>query len=172
MCSFATTQNGVFSISWFTVHGISLSLSFLLVPLWSMGHPWNALFHFSFLITTQSVGLLGWRTSSSQSCYLHRTTQTQNRCWVGFEPTIPVFEQAKTVHVLDRAATVIGCTRNTFLLLLLLCNLCSHTPSLQQAITLLSFLLQHVIYSTSLCSRHISYYCKILIKASVYLSTT
>jgi hypothetical protein len=28
--------------------------------------------------------------------------------WVGFEPTIPAFELAKTVHVLDRAATVIG----------------------------------------------------------------
>jgi hypothetical protein len=27
---------------------------------------------------------------------------------VEFEPTIPVFERAKTVHVLDRAATVIG----------------------------------------------------------------
>jgi hypothetical protein len=27
---------------------------------------------------------------------------------VGFEPTILVFERAKTVHVLDRAATVIG----------------------------------------------------------------
>jgi hypothetical protein len=27
---------------------------------------------------------------------------------VGFEPTIPVFEQAKTVHALDRAAAVIG----------------------------------------------------------------
>jgi hypothetical protein len=26
---------------------------------------------------------------------------------VGFEPTIPVFERAKTVHSLDRAATVI-----------------------------------------------------------------
>jgi hypothetical protein len=25
---------------------------------------------------------------------------------VGFEPTIPAFEQAKTVHALDRAATV------------------------------------------------------------------
>jgi hypothetical protein len=28
--------------------------------------------------------------------------------WVGFEPTIPAFERAKTVHALDRAATVIG----------------------------------------------------------------
>jgi hypothetical protein len=27
---------------------------------------------------------------------------------VGFETTIPVFERAKTVHALDRAATVIG----------------------------------------------------------------
>jgi hypothetical protein len=29
---------------------------------------------------------------------------------VGFEPTIPVFEQVKTVHALERAATVIGAT--------------------------------------------------------------
>jgi hypothetical protein len=28
--------------------------------------------------------------------------------WVGLEPTIPVFERAKTFHALDRAATVIG----------------------------------------------------------------
>jgi hypothetical protein len=27
---------------------------------------------------------------------------------VGFEPTIPVFERAKTVHALDLVATVIG----------------------------------------------------------------
>jgi hypothetical protein len=27
---------------------------------------------------------------------------------VGLEPMIPVFERAKTVHALDRAATVIG----------------------------------------------------------------
>jgi hypothetical protein len=27
---------------------------------------------------------------------------------VGFEPLIPVFERAKTVHALDRAATVTG----------------------------------------------------------------
>jgi hypothetical protein len=27
---------------------------------------------------------------------------------VGFEPTIPVFERAKTIHALERAATVIG----------------------------------------------------------------
>jgi hypothetical protein len=42
------------------------------------------------------------------------TTQTQNKPpqtsipGVGFEPTIPASEGAKTVHALDRAATVIG----------------------------------------------------------------
>jgi hypothetical protein len=29
---------------------------------------------------------------------------------VGFEPTIPVFERAKTVQSLDRAAIVVGVT--------------------------------------------------------------
>jgi hypothetical protein len=36
---------------------------------------------------------------------------------VGFEPTIPVFVRAKTVHVLERAATVTGisiCTVTQF----------------------------------------------------------
>jgi hypothetical protein len=42
---------------------------------------------------------------------------------VGFEPTIPVFERAETVHVLDRAATVNGdfptrTAKNLFLILL------------------------------------------------------
>jgi hypothetical protein len=42
---------------------------------------------------------------------IHRTIQTQNKRTqtsmpgVGFEPTIPAFERAKTVHALDRAAT-------------------------------------------------------------------
>jgi hypothetical protein len=31
---------------------------------------------------------------------------------VGFEPKIPVFERAKTVHASDRKATVIGDTFN------------------------------------------------------------
>jgi hypothetical protein len=46
----------------------------------------------------------------------HRTTQIWNKrtqtsiTRVGFEPTIPVFERAKTFHALDPAATVIGRT--------------------------------------------------------------
>jgi hypothetical protein len=44
----------------------------------------------------------------------YRATQTQNKnihafiTRMGFEPIIPVFERAKTVHSLERAATVIG----------------------------------------------------------------
>jgi hypothetical protein len=44
----------------------------------------------------------------------HRTTQMQNKrtetymARVGFEPTSPVFERAKTVNALDLAANVIG----------------------------------------------------------------
>jgi hypothetical protein len=46
----------------------------------------------------------------------HRTAQTQNKRTqiympkVGFKPTVPVFEGAKTVYALDHAATVIGVT--------------------------------------------------------------
>jgi hypothetical protein len=38
----------------------------------------------------------------------HRIEAQTSMPWVGFEPTIPAFEQAKTVHALDREATVIG----------------------------------------------------------------
>jgi hypothetical protein len=46
-----------------------------------------------------------------------RTAQAQNKCkptskpQVQFEPTTPMFERTKTVHALDRAATVIGVYR-------------------------------------------------------------
>jgi hypothetical protein len=60
---------------------------------------------FQFLILYKSVGLLGRGISPSQGRYLH-TEQHKQRInahtsmpRVGFEPTIPVFERAKTVHV-------------------------------------------------------------------------
>jgi hypothetical protein len=72
---------------------------------------------FSFMIILQTLELLGRVISSSQGLYLntgqhkHRintyTHQTSMPC-VGFEPTIPASERAKTVHVLDRSATVTG----------------------------------------------------------------
>ncbi|PNF28918.1 hypothetical protein B7P43_G01809, partial [Cryptotermes secundus] len=60
---------------------------------------------FSSLILYTAVALLGRGISPSQGRYLH----TGQR--VGYEPTIPVFKRAKTVHVSDRAATVIDHTR-------------------------------------------------------------
>jgi hypothetical protein len=58
----------------------------------------------------------GWPVS--RPLPTNRTAQTQNKCKqiamprVGFEPTTPVLERAKTVHVLDRAAPSIGECRN------------------------------------------------------------
>jgi hypothetical protein len=43
---------------------------------------------------------------------VYKTIKTRNKRtqasmpWVGFEPTIPMFELVKTVHDLDRGATV------------------------------------------------------------------
>jgi hypothetical protein len=62
---------------------------------------------------TQSVGILGRMISPSQFLYLHAEQHKQNKRTqtsmhrVGLEPMIPVFQRAKTVHALDRAATVI-----------------------------------------------------------------
>jgi hypothetical protein len=69
------------------------------------------------MIVLQTVGLLGRVISPSQGLYLnigqhrHRinayTHQTSVIC-VRFEPMIPASERAKTIHALDRAATVTG----------------------------------------------------------------
>jgi hypothetical protein len=63
-----------------------------------------------------TVGRISWTGDQPVARPLptRRTAQTQNKCTqtsmprVGCKPTIPVFEGAKTVHALDRAATVIG----------------------------------------------------------------
>jgi hypothetical protein len=74
--------------------------------------PWPLI---SFLIYTQSVGLLERGISPIlRPLTTRRTTQTQNKrtqismSRVGFEPTTPVFERAKTVRDLERASTVIA----------------------------------------------------------------
>jgi hypothetical protein len=64
---------------------------------------------FSFLIL-YTVGRTPWTSDQPVARPLptHRTTKTQNKRtqtsmpWVGFEPTIPAFERAKTFHALDR----------------------------------------------------------------------
>jgi hypothetical protein len=72
---------------------------------------------FFHLIILQTVRLLGRVIRSSQGLYLNTgqhkyrinayTQQTSMPC-VRFEPTIPASERAKTVHALDRSATVTG----------------------------------------------------------------
>jgi hypothetical protein len=74
--------------------------------------PWPLL---QFLdLFTYSVELLDGGSARRKASTAQRTTQTQNKrtqtfmTWVGFEPTIPEFQRAKTFRALDRAATVIG----------------------------------------------------------------
>jgi hypothetical protein len=50
---------------------IIFTLFFLLLPLWSIGHPSNSLFHFSSLTPRQSVGLFRRGISPLQGRYLH-----------------------------------------------------------------------------------------------------
>jgi hypothetical protein len=63
---------------------------------------------FQFL-NLYTVGRTPWNggISPSQGRYLHTDTQTSIPR-VGFQPMIPVFERAKTVHALVHAVTVIG----------------------------------------------------------------
>jgi hypothetical protein len=83
-------------------------------PTWSIMYPWNASLYFSFLILDSRWNSLDEGSARRKGFYLHTTTQTQNKRTqtsmplVGLEPTIPVSERTKTVHALDRAATVIG----------------------------------------------------------------
>jgi hypothetical protein len=87
----------------------------LSLSLW-LYSPLNLGRFFSFLIL-YTVGRTPWTGDQPVARPLptQRTTQTQNKSTqttmsrMGFEPTIPVFERANTIHALDRAATVIGC---------------------------------------------------------------
>jgi hypothetical protein len=88
--------------------------SIFLLPLWSIGPISQFLDRFTDGRTHSTGGQLVARPLPK-----NRTTQTQNKRihthkhqtsmpWVGFESMIPASERAKTVHVLDRSATVIG----------------------------------------------------------------
>jgi hypothetical protein len=92
--------------------GLISSFFYPSMALQSFIRPWPL---FSFLVL-YTVGSTSWTEDQSVARPLptHRTTQTQNKrkqtsmAGVGFEPRIPAFERAKTVHTLDRAATLIG----------------------------------------------------------------
>jgi hypothetical protein len=87
--------------------------NFLFHCLYSPLGPWPLIF--SFMIILQTVGLLGRVISSTQGLYLNTRQHKHNKhihqtsmpC-VGFEPSIPAPERAKTVHALDLSATVTG----------------------------------------------------------------
>jgi hypothetical protein len=71
---------------------------------------------FSVSSSFYTVGMIPWAGDQPVARPLPspRTAKTQNKRTqtsipqVGFQPTIPVFKQAKTLYALDRAATVIG----------------------------------------------------------------
>jgi hypothetical protein len=71
------------------------------------------LFFSCVIFFTQPVGLLGRMISSSQGRYLPTEQHKENKRTqtsmpqLEFEPTIPGFELAKTVHALDWVATMI-----------------------------------------------------------------
>jgi hypothetical protein len=68
------------------------------------------------ILIPYTVGSTPWTGDQPVATPLptRRTTQPQNKRTqifmprVGFEPTIPAFERAETVHALDREGTVIG----------------------------------------------------------------
>jgi hypothetical protein len=78
-----------------------------------------ALAAFSVSWSFYTVGRTPWTEDQPVARPLpaHRTAQTQHKhtqtsmSWGGFGPKIPVFKRAKTVHALERTATVIGCTK-------------------------------------------------------------
>jgi hypothetical protein len=91
------------------------NIQFLLLLLLWLYSPCGRWPHFQFR-NLYTVGRTPWTSDQAVARPLptQRTTPKQNKRTptsmprVGFEPTIPVFERAKTVHSLDRAATVIA----------------------------------------------------------------
>jgi hypothetical protein len=104
--------NYILRLSQFVAICSPIFFSMLLQPVQGPG-----LLFSSVIILSQSVGLLGRVISPSQGRYLH-TGKHKHRIiaythrismpWVGFEPTIPASEWAKTVHALGCAATMTG----------------------------------------------------------------
>jgi hypothetical protein len=87
---------------------------FSIIALQHFVEPWQLFQFLNLLLYT--VGRTSWTGDQpfARALPTHRTAQIQNNrtqtCIprVEFEPTMSVFERTKTVHALDRAATVIG----------------------------------------------------------------
>jgi hypothetical protein len=98
-----------------SIWGISIYLSACLSVCLSRAYSPRGRWSLFQFLNPYTVGRPPWTGDQPVSRPLptHRTTQTENKrtqtsmTRVGFEPTIPVFQRAKTVHALDRAATAI-----------------------------------------------------------------
>jgi hypothetical protein len=95
---------------------LSVCLSFHLSTPQSIYSPLLGLGRFFSFLISYTVGRSPWTRDQlvARPLSAYRTTQTRNKRTqiampqVGFEPTIPVFGRAKTIHALDLAATVVG----------------------------------------------------------------
>jgi hypothetical protein len=92
-------------IIWLAQYMLLLLLAscILVTPTWSIEHPWNASFHFSFLIEGSRLDSMDEGSARRKDATWHKHEQT-SMPWVGFEPTIPAFGRANTFNALNRAA--------------------------------------------------------------------
>jgi hypothetical protein len=95
--------------------GTALCLSIYLSIYLSLCSPLLGLGRFFNFLILYKVGRNLWTGDqpvamplpANWTAHKHKHTQT-SMPWVGFQPTIPAFERAKTVHALDRKDTGIG----------------------------------------------------------------
>jgi hypothetical protein len=134
-CTVHTAKNTYADYNWSSSSLVCLIFSgfrkeyFIYVNYFNMYFPYNYHKTVSFYMVLQSfgpwwpfcvlilyaVGRTPWTGDQTVARPLstHIETQIKNKLTqtsmprVGFEPTIPVFGRAKTLHILDRAATVI-----------------------------------------------------------------
>jgi hypothetical protein len=100
---------------WNMLSSRCMFLIFFFFLLW-LYSPLSTIGRFLSFLILYTVRKTPWRGNQPVARPLptYRTTQTENKRTqtslprVGFEPTIPAIERAKTVYILDRAATLIG----------------------------------------------------------------
>jgi hypothetical protein len=87
------------------VFGFPINLS---MALQSFVGPWPS-FSFLILYTASRTPWMGDQPVA-RPLPIHKEYYKRTKTFirVGFEPTIPVFQRAKAVHIVDRATTVIG----------------------------------------------------------------
>jgi hypothetical protein len=73
-----------------------------IASIWSIGHPWNVSFLFSFLNLVGSTPSTGDQPVARPLSNTNKNKRKQTSMpWVEFEPTIPVLERSKIFHALE-----------------------------------------------------------------------